>query len=59
MLDNMQPVTDMESIAVDRQGLALEQPLNQYRNQLLRKLSWTIIIAAIGRDSGQSIGSVI
>ena len=47
MILNVEPVSDIESVTVDRKLLALKSIVDNKRNQLLRELIRSVVIAAV------------
>src|SRR5262249_34832330 len=44
MIIDMQPVTNVQAVAIDGHGFALDSVETCYRDELLRELIWPIII---------------
>ena len=59
MVADVEPVTDVHSVAIDGNRLSLEQALNDHWNELLWKLIGPIVVGAIGNDGRQAVGVVI
>ena len=47
MVLDIEPVTDILALAIDRQRLAMADVVDKQRNQLLRELVGTIVIGAV------------
>ena len=56
---NVQPVADLLTIAVDRQGLTCQRVDDHQGNQFFWKMVGPIVVAAIGGEYRQTIGVVI
>src|SRR5258708_46738 len=56
---NIEPVTNVLAVAVDRQRFSGESAANDKRDQFLRELIRAVIVGAIGGEDRQSIGAVI
>ena len=59
MILNIEPVADVEAIAVDRQCLVVKDIINHQGDKLFRKLVWPVVIRAIGNCHRQTIGVMI
>ena len=56
---NVQPITDVLSIAIDWEGFALKSVQKHQRNKFFRKLIWAIIIGTTRDQRMQTIRLVI
>ena len=56
---NIQPVTDIQTLAVNRQWLVSQSISNHQRNQLLREVIRTIVVGATGNSHRQAVGTVV
>src|SRR6185437_9959318 len=56
MILNMQPIPDVGAGSVNRQRLALDGIEYGQRDELFRKLAWSIIVRAVRHDNRQAIG---
>src|SRR5258708_3601010 len=56
---NVEPVTNVLAIAVDRQRFSGESEANDKRDQFFRELIRAVIVGAIGGERRQSVGAVI
>ena len=56
---DVEPVADVESVAIDRERLAVERIEDDERDQLFRKLKWAVIVGAIGGERRQSVGVLV
>jgi hypothetical protein len=56
---NIQPISDLPAIAIDRERFTCESIQNHQRDKFFRELVRTVIIRAIGYGDGQVIGMVI
>ena len=56
MIANVQPVTNLTAIAINRQRFACERIGNDQRDELLGELQRSVIIRAIARYNGQAVG---
>ena len=59
MVFNIQPVTDIQTFAVNRQRFVSQRISNHQRNQLLREVIRTIVVGATGNGHRQAIGTVV
>ena len=59
VIGNIQPVTDLFAVTVDRQRLFIQRVDNHQRNQLLGKLEGTVIVGTIGNQRRQTESPVI
>src|SRR5690625_6536743 len=58
MVIDIEPVSYIPAISIDREGFALERREDDLRDELLRKLVGSIIVRAIRYDHRESIGPV-
>ena len=56
---HIQPVPDIQSLAVNRQRLIVQCVFNHQRDQLFRKLVRTVVVGAAGDGYRQTVGAVI
>ena len=56
VVHDIQPVTDLHTIAVNRQGLVVLGVVDEQRNQLFGELIRTIVVGAAGDVDGHAIG---
>lgn len=56
---NIQPVTNVQTLAVNRQWLVSQSIGNHQRNQLLREVIRAIVIRATGNGHRETVGTVI
>ena len=56
---HIQPVTDVQTLAVNRQRLVSQSISNHQRNQLLREVIRTIVVGATGNGHRQAVGTVV
>ena len=54
-----EPVAHVLALAIDREGLALTDVIDEQGYQLLGELIGPIVIGAVGHDGGHAIGIVI
>lgn len=54
----IQPVAHVLALAIDRERLAMANVVDEQRNQLLRELVRTIVVAAVCHDSRHAVGIV-
>ena len=55
---HVEPVAHVLALAIDRQGLAVADVIDEQRDQLLRELIRAVVVAAVGDHGGQSVGVV-
>ena len=58
MIRDIQPVADLLAIAVHRQRFARECIDDHQRNEFFRKMVRPVVVRAVRRDDGQTIGVV-
>ena len=56
VVEDIEPVTDLGAVSVDRQGLAFEGAENHQRDELFWKLQRTVVVGAICDEDGQAEG---
>src|SRR5699024_776405 len=56
---DVQPVTDVHAIAVQRHGTAVEQVGDEQRDDLLRKLVRPVVVGASGDRHRNTVGAVV
>lgn len=54
---DIEPVTNLVSLAINRQGLAFQRVKDDQRDQLLREVAWAIVIRAVGDQYRQAVGT--
>ena len=59
MIVNVQPVTNIAAVAVNRQRFAAHTVQDQYGDQLFGKLVRSVIVRAMCRDDGHAVGMEI
>ncbi|MNT74313.1 hypothetical protein D3C72_2131240 [compost metagenome] len=59
MVPNVQPITHIETITVDRQVLATQGVSNHERDQLLGKVVGSVVVRTVRRQDRQPVGMVI
>ena len=59
MVFDEEPVTDVLSLAVDGQGLALADVVDEEGDELLGELVRTVVIRAVRHDRWQAVGIVV
>ena len=59
MVADIEPVADVQPVAVHRQGLAGDRVMDHQRDQLFRKLPRTVVVRAVGRQRGQPVGVAV
>ena len=59
MIFHIQPVTDVQTLAVNRQRLVSQSISNHQRNQLLREVIRTIVVRATRNGHRQAVGTVV
>ena len=59
MIHDIKPVTNILTLSIDRQGLAVADIVNKEGNKLLRELVGTVVIRAVRHQSRHAIGVVI
>ena len=59
VISDVEPVSDLCAVAIDRQRLPGEEPCDHERNELLGKLVRTVRIGASGDDHGHAIGASV
>ena len=58
MVLDMEPIADLQAVAVDRDRLTFERVEDRERDQLLRKVIRPVIVRAVGDDGRKPIGRV-
>ena len=58
MIHYIQPVAYVLALTIYREKLAVTNVVDEEWNQLLRKLVRTIVVRAVGHDSGHTVGIV-
>ncbi|MNI85165.1 hypothetical protein D3C76_1749980 [compost metagenome] len=58
MIVHKQPVTDLRTVAIHWQRLAMNGVENDMGDQLLGKMVWPVVIRAVGDHHRQPIGTV-
>ena len=59
MVGYIEPVTNILSLAVDRNAFIVQRSGNYQRDQLLREMVGTVVVGATGNGHRQTEGSVI
>ena len=59
MILDKQPVTDILTLAIDRQRLAMADVIDKQRNQFLWELIRAVVIGAVCHDDGHSISIMV
>src|SRR2546423_10102563 len=59
MIANVQPISHLQSVAVNRNRLSIERVDDSERNQLLGKVIRTVVIGRVGRGDRKSIRVVV
>jgi hypothetical protein len=59
MIVHVDPVTDIGTVAIDRQRLALECVENHEGNQFFRKLVGAVVVRAVRRQRREPVGLVV
>ena len=52
---HIEPVTDLVTLAIDRQRLAIQRVKNDQRDQLLGEVVRAVVIGAVGDDGWQAV----
>ena len=55
---HVEPVADVEALAVDGKRLAMADIVDEERDELLRELVRTIVVRAVGHDGRHAVGVV-
>ena len=58
MILDIQPVTHVLALAIDREGFAVADVVDEQRYQLLWELIRTIVVRAVGHDGRHAVGIV-
>ena len=58
MIDDIEPVANVLTLAIDRQRLTMADIIDEQRNQFLRELIGAVVVRAVGDDNGHAIGIV-
>ena len=58
MILDIEPVADIGALPIDWKRLTLQRIENDQRNQLFRKMVWSIVIRAVRNDNRKTIGSM-
>src|ERR1700730_481126 len=58
MILDIEPITDIGAFPIDRKRLSLQGIEDDQRNQLLRKMIWSIVIRAVRNDNRKAVGSM-
>ena len=56
MVLDIEPISDVVALPIDRQRLSREAPDDHVRNELLREMIGAVIVRAIGQESRKPIG---
>lgn len=56
MISDIDPIADIQAVAINRDFPAIEGAVDGQRNQLFRELAGPIVIRAIGGDDRQAVG---
>jgi len=56
---DIEPVANVASIAIDRQGLALEHIEDHEGDEFFGELIWAVVVRAVGEGERQAIGVVV
>ena len=56
---HIQPVADIFTGTIDRKRLIIQCICDHQRDQLLRKVIWSVVVRAAADGNRQSVGSVI
>ena len=56
---HIEPVTDLLTVAVDRERLACKSIVNDKWDELLREMVWAVVVGAVGGQDRQPIGVVL
>ena len=59
VVDHIEPVAHVLSLAVDRQRLAVTDVVDEQRNKFLRELIGTVVVRAVGHDGGHTVGVMV
>src|SRR5690606_12272068 len=59
VIDHIQPIAGIVTIAIDRYWLVVQYIVNTQRNQFFGKMIGTVIVGTIGNDDRQSVGIVV
>ena len=59
MVLDVEPVTDLLAIAIDRQRLASQCIVDDQRNEFFWKVIGAIVIGAVGCEHRQAVGMVV
>ena len=58
VVDDVKPVAHIFPFAVDREGLAVADIVDEQRNQLFRELVRTVVVGTVGYDGRHAVGVV-
>ena len=58
MIDDIEPVANVLTLAINRQRLAMADIIDEQRNQFLRELIGAVIIRAVSHHDRHTIGIV-
>ena len=58
MVFHVEPVAHILALAIYGQRLAMADIIDEQRNKLLRELIRSVIVGAVGDDSGHAVGVV-
>ena len=59
MILDIEPVTHVLALALDRKLLAVTDVIDKERNKLLRELIWAVVVRAVGHDGRHTVGVVV
>ena len=59
MILDIEPVTHILALAIDRKRLAVTDVIDKERNKLLRELIWAVVVRAVGHDGRHAVSVMI